>query len=80
MGIMNPPATYRPGHILAERTKGPVRWQAKISQDRGRLEVVGIVMPSETPTVIEPLSEPELRELLGEPSDLHADGCAVRPT
>lgn len=54
------------GHVLSERIKGAVIWRAQISSDRGRLEVVGIVAPSTTATVIEPLSEHELRELLGE--------------
>ena len=53
------------GHVLAERTKGAVTWQARISSDRGRLEVVGIVPASATSTTIEVLTEPELRELLG---------------
>jgi hypothetical protein len=52
--------------VLAERLSrdGRVRWQARISEDRGRLEVVGIVAPSDAATVIEPLSGDELRELL----------------
>lgn len=56
------------GTILAERHKGAVVWQARISQDRGRLEVVGIVPASTTETVIEPLTEPELRQLLDDTS------------
>lgn len=56
--------------ILAERVKGHVTWQARIGADRGRLEVVGIVPPSPMSTVIEPLTEAELRELLGENTEL----------
>lgn len=54
--------------VLAERVSadGRVRWQARIGEDRGRLEVVGIVEPSPTPTTIEHLSQRELLELLGE--------------
>jgi hypothetical protein len=55
-----------PGQVLASRVKNDVRWIARVGFDRGRLEVVGIVPPSATPTVIEPLNERELRELLGE--------------
>ena len=60
------------GVVLSERTSrcGRVTWQARRSADRGRLEVVGIVAPSALPTVIEPLMEVELRELLtGLPSE-----------
>jgi len=59
------PETHPAGHVLASRRKGPVTWQARISTDRGRLEVVGIVPASARPTTIEVLTEPELRELLG---------------
>jgi hypothetical protein len=59
------------GHVIASRLKGCVTWQARISSDRGRLEVVGIVPASTAPTVIEPLTEPELLELLGESTELH---------
>lgn len=68
------------GTVLASRRKGSVTWQARISIDRGRLEVVGIVPASAAPTTIEPLDERELRELLGEGTDLdghlgaHTDG------
>ncbi len=58
------------GTILATRQKGAITWQARISADRGRLEVVGIVQPSATTTVISPLDERELRELLGAGADL----------
>lgn len=58
------------GTVLAARSKGAVVWQARISTDRGRLEVVGIVPASHDATVIEPLDERELRELLGEGVDL----------
>jgi hypothetical protein len=54
------------GDVLAQRIKGAVTWQARISHDRGRLELVGIVGPSTTPTVIEPLTPRELIELLEE--------------
>ena len=61
------------GTVLAERRKGAVIWQARISSDRGRLEVIGLVEPSATVTAIEHLSEPELRELLdGSIEDHHA--------
>jgi hypothetical protein len=43
---------------------GRTIWQARRGSDRGRLEVVAIVPPSSTPTVIAALTEPELRELL----------------
>jgi len=62
-----------PGQILAERMKGCITWQARISTDRLRLEIVGIVPPSSTPTTIELLSEHELLELLGEGAELHDD-------
>lgn len=58
------------GTVLNARAKGAVEWQARISHDRGRLEVVGLVPPSATPTVVEPLTEHELRELLGETPEL----------
>lgn len=52
--------------ILASRTSadGRVTWVARRAADRGRLEVVGIVAPSDSATVIEPLNETQLRELL----------------
>jgi hypothetical protein len=52
--------------VLSERVSrnGQVRWQARRSHDRGRLIVVGIVPPSNTETLVEPLNERELRELL----------------
>lgn len=62
---MRPPTIHEPGAVLASRRKGPVTWQARISTDRGRLEVVGIVPPSPEPTTIDVLTERELRELLG---------------
>lgn len=73
------PFSWRPGHVLASRQKGAVLWQARISTDRGRLEVVGLVPASDTATTIEPLTEPELRELLGESTDLHQDETAPGP-
>lgn len=60
-----PRTVHQPGHVLSTRRKGAVLWQARISSDRGRLEVIGLVAPSATPTTIEVLTEPELRELLG---------------
>lgn len=60
----------RAGTILATRCKGLVTWQARIASDRDRLEVVGLVPAASTTTTIEPLSERELRELLGEGVDL----------
>lgn len=56
------------GRVLAERRKGVVLWQARISTDRNRLEVVGHVPASTQPTTIEPLTDRELRELLGDTS------------
>lgn len=52
--------------VLSERISGDgrVRWQARRSTDRGRLIVVGIVAPSDVPTIIKPLDEPQLRALL----------------
>ena len=59
------PARHRvAGQVLAERRKGAVVWQARISADRHRLEVVGLVPPSAERTTIEPLNERELRALL----------------
>ena len=54
------------GRVLAERlsSDGRVTWQARISGDRGRLQVVGIVAANSEPTEIQPLSEAELLELL----------------
>ena len=43
---------------------GKATWQARRSEDRGRLQVVAIVPPSDTTTVVEALSDVELRELL----------------
>jgi len=60
----------RSGDVLNARRKGPVLWQARISADRGRLEVVGVVESSATATEIEPLTEFELLELLGESAGL----------
>lgn len=52
--------------VLNERLSadGQVRWQARRSRDRGRLVVVGIVAPSTSETLVEPLNERELLELL----------------
>ena len=63
--------------ILNERRKGPVTWQSRVSADRGRLEVVGLVPPSPVITVILPLTEAELRELLddGDVGLLQAPGA-----
>lgn len=54
--------------VLTERMSrnGQVRWQARRSHDRGRLIVVGVVAPSDRETLVEPLNERELLELLGE--------------
>lgn len=66
--------------VLAERVSpdGRVTWQARRSSDRGRLVVVGVVAPSDTPTVIELLDEVQLRGLLeGEqPADATCWICA----
>jgi hypothetical protein len=59
--------TDRDGNVvLSERLSrdGKVRWQARLSHDRGRLIVVGVVAPSNTETLVEPLDERELLELL----------------
>ena len=55
--------------VLSERKShdGLVTWQARRSPDRGRLEVVGIVAPSDVPVIIEPLDERQLRALLEDP-------------
>ena len=55
-----------PEDVLAERVSadGRVRWQARRSADRGRLIVVGVVAPSATETLVEPLNERQLRDLL----------------
>ena len=57
--------------VIAERKSadGRVTWQARISTDRERLEVVAIVAPSATPTIVQLLSEAELRELLAPKRD-----------
>lgn len=52
------------GQVLAERRKGGVLWQARVSADRNRLEVLGVVAPSDTETLVAPLTEDELRDLL----------------
>jgi hypothetical protein len=54
--------------ILAERVSsdGRVRWQARRSADRGRLIVVGVVQPSDVPTIVTPLTDEQLRDLLGD--------------
>ena len=65
--------------VLSERlsSDGRVRWQARRSSDRGRLVVVGIVAPSDVPTVIELLDEVQLRALLdGTPPDAAYWICA----
>lgn len=56
--------------VLNELTSsdGRVTWQARRSEDRGRLQVVAIVQPSETPTVVEALTDAQLRALLAETS------------
>lgn len=63
----------KPGQVLASRRKGLVTWIARVGFDRGRFEVIGHVPASATPTEILPLDERELRELLGESSDLHPE-------
>lgn len=60
----------RPGTVLAARQKDKVTWLARISHDRGRLEVVGVIEPSETATTFALLEQHELLELLGEGADL----------
>ena len=60
----------RAGTVLNTRRKGSVTWQARIGTDRDRLEVIGVVAPSTTATEIEPLTEYELLELLGESGGL----------
>lgn len=61
------------GTVLACRRKGAVVWQARISDDRGRLEVVGLVEPSPIRTTIALLEQHELLELLGEGTSLNDD-------
>lgn len=64
-------STHPVGTILSSRVKGGIAWVARISADRGRLQVVAIVPPSSEATEIEPLSEPELLQLLGADQDDH---------
>src|SRR4051812_12560876 len=61
--------------VLNERQSpdGHVTWQARVSDDRGRLQIVAIVAPSATATIVEPLNDAELRELLA-PSTVNAPG------
>jgi hypothetical protein len=54
--------------ILRELTRDGVTWQARRSGDRGRLQLVAIVPPSPTPTVIEALSDTDIRALLSDDS------------
>lgn len=54
--------------VLNERSfDGIVTWQVIRSADRGRLAIRGVVPPSTVPTVIQALSEGELRLLLEGP-------------
>jgi hypothetical protein len=48
--------------VLRELVRHDIRWQARRSEDRGRLEVVAVVPASATATVVQLLSEAELRE------------------
>lgn len=69
------------GRILATRVKDGVTWQARVSADRGRLEVIGIVPASSTPTVIDPLTQAELLELLSDDPQQDEPGpraCSVQ--
>src|SRR5262245_12061505 len=52
--------------VIAERRSrdGRVTWQARISPDRGRLEVVAVVEANDQSTIVEILSDTELKELL----------------
>lgn len=51
--------------ILAERVAADgTRWQARRSSDRGRLVVYAVIPPSSAETLVAPLSERELVELL----------------
>jgi hypothetical protein len=63
---MNQPlvTTRRTVEVLKELVRGSVVWQARRSGDRGRLQVVAIVPAATEPTVVETLSETDLRELL----------------
>lgn len=53
--------------VLKELVRGGIVWQARRSGDRGRLQVVAIVPAATEPTVVEMLSEADLRELLAPP-------------
>ena len=55
--------------ILAERLKDGVLWRAFVSNDRGWLQVCAVVPPSVEPTIVELLTDSELRELLAEGAD-----------
>jgi hypothetical protein len=60
-------ATVSRAPVLAERTsRDGCVWQARVSADRGRLHVVCVVPASDVPTVVEALTESELRQLLHE--------------
>jgi hypothetical protein len=51
--------------VLAEHVDGAgIRWEARIAADRGRLQVVAVVQPSDTVTTIERLSDSALQQLL----------------
>ena len=73
------------GRVIAERSSpdGRVCWQARTG-DRGRLEVVAIVAPSDTPTTVELLTDGELRELLtpkrDQPWACTECGCVNEPS
>ena len=60
---------YQAGQVLSERRKGAVLWRARVSADRNRLELIGIVEASTTPTEVEPLTQAELCALLDETHD-----------
>jgi len=62
------------GTVLRELTRDGLTWQARRSEDRGRLQVVAIVPPSTTPTIVEALSDTELRELLTEAPPARSTG------
>lgn len=67
-----------PAVVLRELARGGVTRQARPGEDRGRLQVVAIVPPSAAVTVIEALSESELRELLADvPEDRSAGWVCV---
>jgi hypothetical protein len=64
--------------LLARKSSSDPRvaWEARISDDRGRLAVVAVISPTTEAIVIELPTERELRELLTVTPDVSARGWA----